>query len=69
MYPFLSAFTISTLSCSDLKGGDSFKNVLKSPISFSFSERLLIETPAVKLSSCLFRSITSIDFREDICEM
>ena len=36
------------LSSSVLKGGDNFKNVLKSPISFSFKERLLIETPVVK---------------------
>ena len=41
--PFINA----TLSFSDLKGGESFKKVLKSPISFSFNERLLIETPTV----------------------
>ena len=33
-----------------LSGGDSFKKVLKSPISFSFNERLLIETPHVNLT-------------------
>ena len=39
-----------TLSSSVLKGGDSFKNVRNSPISFSFKERLLIDTPVEKLT-------------------
>ena len=36
------------LSSSVLRGGDSFKKVLNSPISFSFRARLLIDTPVVK---------------------
>jgi hypothetical protein len=37
--------TKDDLSSSVLKGGDNFKKVLKSPISFSFNDRLFIDTP------------------------
>ena len=33
------------LSSSVLSGGDNFKKVLKSPISFSFKDKLFIDTP------------------------
>ena len=45
-----------------LRGGDNFKNVLKSPISFSFKDRLLIETPEVNFTISFLCLITSIDF-------
>ena len=55
------------LSFSDLKGGDIFKKVLKSPMSFSLRDKLFIETPAVNFfPSDLFFLITSRDFFEDI---
>ena len=37
--------TNANLSSSVLSGGESFKNVLKSPISFSFNDKLFTETP------------------------
>ena len=42
---------------------------MKFPISFSFKDKLLIDTPVVKLTLSFFCLITSIDFAEDICEM
>ena len=60
-------FTRDTLSSSSLKGGDNFKKVLNSPISFSFKERLLIETPTLNFFPLsLFFLITSRDFFEEI---
>ena len=41
----------ASLSSSVLNGGDNFKKVLKSPISFSFSDKLFIETPHVNSKS------------------
>ena len=38
-----------SLSSSLLRGGDSFKKVLNSPISFWFNDKLLIETPVLNL--------------------
>ena len=43
-----------SLSSSVLRGGDNFKKVLKSPMSFSFNERLLIDTPQVNFKNCIF---------------
>ena len=57
-------------SCSVLSGGDSFKKVLKSPISFSFKDKLFIETPVEKiLPSSLALFIVVNVFLEDICEI
>ena len=62
LIPLIKAF----LSSSFLKGGDTFIKVLKSPISFSLSERLLIETPAENfIPSFLYFLITPTDFAED----
>ena len=36
------------LSFSLRNGGDNFRKVLKSPISFSFSDKLFIDTPTEK---------------------
>ena len=49
------------------KGGDSFRKVLKSPISFSFKDKLFIETPVenFKPSSFAFL-ITEMVFEDDI---
>ena len=64
--PSLIPSTRDNLSFSVLNGGDSFKKVLKSPMSFSFKDKLLIETPAVKtLPSSLAFLITEIVFSED----
>ena len=52
--PSLTDSTRDSLSTSVLRGGESFKNVLKSPISFSFSDKLLIETPVVKILNFVF---------------
>ena len=60
--PSFKPWTNATLSSSLLSGGDYFKKVLKSPISFSFNERLLIETPQVNFTTCFLCSITSTDF-------
>ena len=44
--------------------------VLKSPISFSFKERLFIETPEENFTPFfLYFFITSIDLAEDNCEI
>ena len=51
--PSISAF----LSSSSRRGGDSFKNVLKSPISFSFKDKWLIYTPVVKFNFLFFHSL------------
>ena len=65
--PSFTLFTNACLSSSVLKGGESFKNVLKSPISFSFNDKLFIETPAENiLPSSLAFLITEIVFLEDI---
>ena len=42
-----SAWTIASRSSSPRSGGDSLKKVRYSPMSFSFSDRWLIETPQV----------------------
>ena len=60
-----SPWTKANLSSSLLNGGDSFKKVLKSPISFSFNDRLLIETPEVNFTISFLYFITSTDFCED----
>ena len=57
----LIALISEILSSSVLSGGDNFKKVLKSPTSFSFNERLFIETPVVKLTISFFLSIASTD--------
>ena len=65
--------TNANLSSSNLRGGDNFKNVLNSPMSFSFKDKLLIETPTVNFFPLfLFFFITSIDCLDefgwcDIC--
>jgi len=58
-------WTKASRSSSLLSGGDNFKNVLKSPISFSFNERLFIDTPQVNLTFCLRSLIISTDFPAD----
>ena len=63
----LIALIKETLSFSVLKGGDNFKKVLKSPMSFSFKERLLIETPVVKSTIFFFCLIISTDLEDEIC--
>ena len=64
--PFLTPLIKSSLSCSVLKGGDNFKKVLNSPISFSLSDKWLIETPVVKSTFFDFHSfIISNDFPDD----
>ena len=45
MTPSDIPLTNDNLSSSVLKGGDNFKNVLKSPMSFSFNDKLFIDTP------------------------
>ena len=68
--PSFIPWTRDCLSFSVLKGGDNFKKVLKSPISFSFNERLLIETPVEKiLPSFLAFLIKATVFSDDICEI
>ena len=67
MRPSFIPFTKDFLSSSDLKGGENFKKVLKSPISLSFKERWLIETPTVNFFPFdLFFLMTSTDFFEEI---
>ncbi len=64
--PSLTDSTSATLSFSVLNGGESFKKVLKSPISFSFNDKLLIETPVVKILPSFFAFlITETVFPED----
>ena len=58
-------FTNEILSSSVLKGGDNFKNVLKSPISFSFNDKLFIDTPHENLILSFLFFIISTDFDED----
>ena len=55
-------WTSASLSSSFLKGGDNFKNVLKSPISFSLRDKLFIDTPQVNLILSFLSLITSTDF-------
>ena len=57
-------FAITKFS-SLLNGGDNFKNVLKSPMSFSFKDKLLTETPHVNFTISFLDLITSIDFCDD----
>ena len=52
------------LSFSVLKGGESFKKVLKSPISFSFKDKLLIETPELNI----FPSFSIYDIYKNILQ-
>ena len=66
----LIALINEILSSSVLSGGDNFKKVLKSPTSFSFNERLFIETPVLKtLPSSLAFLIVDTVFLDDICEI
>ena len=58
-----------TRSSSVLRGGESFKKVLKSPISFSFNDRLLIETPHENFKFSFLSLIKSTDFPDEICEI
>ncbi len=67
--PLFIPSTSETLSSSVLRGGDSFKKVLKSPMSFSFNYKLFIETPVVNLTLSFFCFIDSSDFDDDICEI
>ena len=70
MVPSLTDSTRVCLSFSVLKGGESFKKVLKSPISFSFKDKLLIETPVLNIfPSFLAFLITEIVFSDDISEI
>ena len=63
----LEMYHNESLSSSSLKGGETFKKVLKSPISFSFKERLFIETPTVKFNPfSLFLLIASKDSLDEI---
>ena len=65
--PLLIPSTRAILSSSNLRGGDNFKNVLKSPISFSFKDKLFIETPTENFFPFfLFCSITPRDCFEEI---
>ncbi len=48
--PSASASTIACRSSSVLRGGDSLKKVRYSPMSFSLSDRWLIEMPQVALA-------------------
>ena len=57
--------TKANLSSSVRSGGDNFKNVLKSPMSFSLSDRLFIETPHENFKNCFFSSIIETDFDDD----
>ena len=56
--PSFNPWTKASLSSSLLNGGDNFKKVLKSPMSFSFNDRLLIETPEVNLTISFLYFIT-----------
>ena len=65
--PSLIPLTRDNLSSSSLRGGDSFKKVLNSPISFSFNDKLFIETPTLNfLPLFLFFLITSKDCLDEI---
>ena len=65
--PSLTPWTKANLSSSSLNGGDNFKKVLKSPMSFSFKAKLLIETPALNCFPLfLFFLITSNDCLDEI---
>ena len=66
MSPLLIPSISAILSSSVLKGGDNFKKVLKSPISFSFNERLLIDTPQEKSIFSFRLLIISTDFADEI---
>ena len=56
-----------SLSSSLLRGGDSFKKVLNSPMSFWFNYKLFIETPVLNFIPLdLFFLITSREFFEEI---
>ena len=61
--------TMANLSSSVLRGGDNFKNVLKSPMSFSFNDKLFIETPHENFKNCFFDLIMSTDFDDEICDI
>ena len=62
-------WTNAILSSSLLRGGESFKKVLKSPMSFSFNERLFIETPEVNFTISFLYFITSRDFCDEIWDI
>ena len=63
---FLIPFTNDNLSSSDLRGGESLRKVLKSPTSFSFNDKLFIDTPDVKLTFCFLFLITSNEAADEI---
>ena len=65
----LTAWTRDNLSSSVLRGGDNFKKVLKSPISFSFNDKLLIDTPEVNLTLSFLSLIVWTDLEDDNCEI
>ena len=44
-------------------------NVLKSPISFSFKDKLLIETPQLKLTLFFLSLIISTELADEICDI
>ena len=65
--PSRSASIIASRSSSARSGGASRKKVRYSPTSFSLSERLLIETPAVtRAPSALARAIAAADAAVEI---
>ena len=65
--PSRSASIIASRSSSARSGGASRKKVRYSPTSFSLSDRLLIETPAVtRAPSALARAIAAADAAVEI---
>ena len=68
--PFFMPSIKLILSSSFRRGGDSFKNVLNSPISFSFKDKWLIDTPVVKCNFLFFHSLMiSSDLPDDSTEI
>ena len=62
IWPVMPSINAS-LSSSFLKGGESFKKVLNSPISFWFNDKLFIDTPVLNLIPLdLFLLITFREF-------
>ena len=62
MVPSASASTMAARSSSRRSGGERRKKVRYSPMSFSFSDRWLIDTPAVAaMPRRLARRMTSAD--------
>ena len=67
--PSFNPCTKLNLSSSVLSGGDNFKKVLKSPISFSFKDKLFIDTPQENLTFSFLSLIISTAFPDEIWEM